>query len=214
MSRKGNVIHWFRKGLRLHDNPALTEACSQADTVYPIFLLDPHFANPDNIGINRYCFLLQSLKDLDEQLKGLGSRLYLFKGKPDVVLPKLFRSWNVSLLTMEADYEPYAIQRDEHISSIALKANIEVKKYATHTLHDMDSYRNGAFRTTYGSFQELFLSLPSPESPLDVPTKVSMIFALMFSNTLLYPNRSAVIHQVSTRWQMTQTLSSWIGSHP
>jgi hypothetical protein len=29
------AVHWFRKGLRLHDNPALLAACSAATTVYP-----------------------------------------------------------------------------------------------------------------------------------------------------------------------------------
>jgi len=82
------AIHWFRKGLRLHDNPALIEACKGAKQVtvntfvpratpclcsftnfganafiqvYPMFFLDPHFAKPELVGVNRYRFLLQSL---------------------------------------------------------------------------------------------------------------------------------------------------------
>ena len=31
------------QGLRLHDNPALLEACRDAQHVYPIFVIDPHF---------------------------------------------------------------------------------------------------------------------------------------------------------------------------
>jgi hypothetical protein len=31
------------QGLRLHDNPALLEACRGAAHVYPIFILDPFF---------------------------------------------------------------------------------------------------------------------------------------------------------------------------
>jgi cryptochrome len=45
MSGKQTVIHWFRKGLRVHDNPALNEAISKAislkGSVRPIFILDP-----------------------------------------------------------------------------------------------------------------------------------------------------------------------------
>lgn len=33
------AIHWFRHGLRLHDNPALFEA-SQNCILYPIFIFD------------------------------------------------------------------------------------------------------------------------------------------------------------------------------
>jgi DNA photolyase len=61
------AIHWFRKGLRLHDNPSLLEACTTSSKVYPIFIIDPWFAKPDKVGINRYSFLLESLTDLDKR---------------------------------------------------------------------------------------------------------------------------------------------------
>lgn len=45
MSKKQTVIHWFRKGLRVHDNPALVRAINEAidrkAAVRPIFMLDP-----------------------------------------------------------------------------------------------------------------------------------------------------------------------------
>jgi cryptochrome len=31
------------QGLRLHDNPALLEACRGAQHVYPVFVIDPYF---------------------------------------------------------------------------------------------------------------------------------------------------------------------------
>lgn len=68
------AIHWFRKGLRLHDNPALQAACKVADDVKPVFILDPWFANNANVGVNRWRFLLQTLQNLDENLKKINSR--------------------------------------------------------------------------------------------------------------------------------------------
>lgn len=45
MSGKQTVVHWFRKGLRVHDNPALLRAINEAvnkkAAVRPIFILDP-----------------------------------------------------------------------------------------------------------------------------------------------------------------------------
>ncbi|KAG7239817.1 hypothetical protein INR49_028339, partial [Caranx melampygus] len=49
-----NSIHWFRKGLRLHDNPALREAVRGADTVRCVYFLDPWFAGSSNVGVNRW----------------------------------------------------------------------------------------------------------------------------------------------------------------
>lgn len=49
-----NSVHWFRKGLRLHDNPALQEALNGADTLRCVYILDPWFAGAANVGINRW----------------------------------------------------------------------------------------------------------------------------------------------------------------
>lgn len=53
-----NSVHWFRKGLRLHDNPALQEALNGADTVRCVYILDPWFAGAANVGINRWRFVI------------------------------------------------------------------------------------------------------------------------------------------------------------
>nr|XP_055030960.1 cryptochrome-1b [Misgurnus anguillicaudatus]XP_055030961.1 cryptochrome-1b [Misgurnus anguillicaudatus] len=39
-----NTVHWFRKGLRFHDNPALGESITKADTLRCVYILDPWFA--------------------------------------------------------------------------------------------------------------------------------------------------------------------------
>lgn len=38
-------------------------------------------------------FLLQSLEDLDLNLRKLGSRLFVLRGQPVDVLPKFFKEW-------------------------------------------------------------------------------------------------------------------------
>uniref|UniRef100_A0A671MTT2 Cryptochrome-2-like n=1 Tax=Sinocyclocheilus anshuiensis TaxID=1608454 RepID=A0A671MTT2_9TELE len=86
-----NSVHWFRKGLRLHDNPALQEALNGADTVRCVYILDPWFAGSANVGINRWRFLLESLEDLDTSLRKLNSRLFVVRGQPAEVFPRLFK---------------------------------------------------------------------------------------------------------------------------
>lgn len=68
-------VHWFRKGLRLHDNPALMAALRDCKELYPVFILDPHLHNNTCVGINRWRFLVGALKDLDCSLRRLNSRL-------------------------------------------------------------------------------------------------------------------------------------------
>lgn len=87
------AIHWFRKGLRLHDNPSLLEACTASSKVYPIFIIDPWFAKPDKVGINRYSFLLESLTDLDTRYKANNLSMHTIQ---HVI------SWNIFFLKQPA----------------------------------------------------------------------------------------------------------------
>lgn len=85
---------WFRKGLRVHDNPALDAARrgGAAARLYPVFVLDPRYLLPDQAapspgsaraGVARVRFLLESLSDLDARLRRLGSRLLLLRARDD-----------------------------------------------------------------------------------------------------------------------------------
>jgi cryptochrome len=83
---------WFRKGLRVHDNPALDLARRAAARVYPVFVLDPRYLRPDpdapspvsaRAGVARVRFLLESLDDLDSRLRRIGSRLLLLRARDD-----------------------------------------------------------------------------------------------------------------------------------
>ena len=84
MQSKADVhsILWFRKGLRLHDNPALQAALKDATRVYPTFIIDPNFVAPEKVGVRRFNFLLESMHDLDRSLRVLGSKLFVLRGNP------------------------------------------------------------------------------------------------------------------------------------
>lgn len=49
-----HTVHWFRRGLRLHDNPSLREGIRYSATFRCIFILDPWFAGSSNVGINKW----------------------------------------------------------------------------------------------------------------------------------------------------------------
>lgn len=95
MASGSSSLVWFRKGLRIHDNPALEHAAKGSTYLYPVFVIDPHYMEPDptafspgsgRAGVNRIRFLLESLANLDSSLRKLGSRLLVLKGEPGEVL--------------------------------------------------------------------------------------------------------------------------------
>ena len=171
-------IHWFRKGLRVHDNPALVDACADATAVQPIFVLDPWFLTPSRVGANRVRFLLQSLTDLDASLRARGSSLLVLRGDPKAVVPAALRAWGCDRLTHEVDTEPYASARDAAVRDAAKRVGAEVKTFASHTLYDMERLLSkcpkGAPPTSYASFLKIAgscgaVAKPAPPPPASMP---------------------------------------------
>ncbi|XP_047523326.1 cryptochrome-1-like [Pieris napi] len=160
-----HTVHWFRKGLRLHDNPALREGLIDASTFRCVFIIDPWFASSSNVGINKWRFLLQCLGDLDNSLRKLNSRLFVVRGQPADALPKLFQEWGTTALSFEEDPEPYGRVRDHNITTKCREVGINVLSRASHTLYKLDNIieRNGGKAPlTYHQFQALIASMPAP----------------------------------------------------
>uniref|UniRef100_A0A8C2JRX8 Cryptochrome circadian regulator 3a n=1 Tax=Cyprinus carpio TaxID=7962 RepID=A0A8C2JRX8_CYPCA len=172
-----NSIHWFRKGLRLHDNPALQEAVRGADTVRCVYFLDPWFAGSSNLGVHRWRFLLQCLDDLDSNLRKLNSRLFVIRGQPANVFPRLFKEWKISRLTFEYDSEPFGKERDAAIKKLAMEAGVEVIVKISHTLYNLDKItelNGGQPPLTYKRFQTLISRMDPPEMPVETLSNTIM----------------------------------------
>uniref|UniRef100_A0AAQ4RWR2 Photolyase/cryptochrome alpha/beta domain-containing protein n=1 Tax=Gasterosteus aculeatus aculeatus TaxID=481459 RepID=A0AAQ4RWR2_GASAC len=172
-----NSIHWFRKGLRLHDNPAILQAVQGAGTLRCVYFLDPWFAGSSNVGVNRWRFLLQCLEDLDANLRKLNSRLFVIRGQPANVFPRLFKEWKISRLTFEYDSEPFGKERDAAIKKLAMEAGVEVIVKTSHTLYDLDKIielNGGQPPLTYKRFQTLISRLDPPEMPVETLSQTLM----------------------------------------
>ncbi|XP_075906875.1 cryptochrome circadian regulator 5 [Nelusetta ayraudi] len=170
-------IHWFRKGLRLHDNPALMAALKDCKKLFPVFVLDPQLHNKSQYGVNRWRFLIGSLKDLDTSLRKLNSRLFVVRGKPEDVFPELFDNWKVTKLTYEYDTEPYSLSRDETVSALAKKHNVEVVYRVSHTLYNIERIieeNNGKPPLTYNRMQAIVKTIGPPKKPISSPTMEDM----------------------------------------
>nr|WDV40244.1 cryptochrome 2 [Sinonovacula constricta] len=168
-----NVLHWFRKGLRLHDNPALREALVGSTTYRCVYILDPWFAGVSQVGVNKWRFLLQCLENLDSSLRKLNSRLFVVRGQPAEVFPKLFKEWNINVLSFEEDPEPFGKNRDEAISSLAREVGINVIIRTSHTLYDLQKIiaaNDGIPPLTFKRFQSILSKMDPPDKPEDTIT--------------------------------------------
>jgi deoxyribodipyrimidine photo-lyase len=105
------TIVWFRRDLRLHDLPALTQALALGP-VAPLFVLDPRLVNGRWPSSNRTAFMLACLRELDAGLRQRGNQLNIRVGHPKGEVPKFARETGASEVFISRDYSPYARRRD------------------------------------------------------------------------------------------------------
>eukprot|EP01079_Euglenida_sp_SAG-EU17-18_P004471 gene4471-809_t len=134
--------------------------------------------------------LTQTLQDLDKQLEGLGLRLFVARGRPADVFPKLIQDWKVN---QEVDTEPYARVRDIEIASIVKSHGASVSTEVSHTLYDVNAVlaaAKGKFPTAYRSFQDLVSRLPPPPPPISCPKARADIHCMYFGPEYAVPSVS------------------------
>ncbi|MGQ0631140.1 MAG: cryptochrome/photolyase family protein [Sporichthyaceae bacterium] len=109
------TVMWFRRDLRLSDNPALLTAAGQGglgggpSAVVPLFVLDPALWGP--AGQARRAYLRASLADLGERTGGLVIR----HGDPVAEVVATARAAGATAVHVAADFGPYGRRRDQAV---------------------------------------------------------------------------------------------------
>jgi deoxyribodipyrimidine photo-lyase len=118
-------IMWFRRDLRLSDNPALLAAIEAGDEIVPVFILENELIQAT--GAKGLAYLAASLKSLDEALK---NKLHICEGDPVEVLDNLKKKYKASSVHISTAYEPYGLARDSRIESAGVELTRTGSPYA------------------------------------------------------------------------------------
>ena len=122
------VLVWFRRDLRLSDNPALAWAAGTGKPVIPVFILDEETGDTVAGSASRW-WLHGSLRELDAGLRRLGSRLVLRRGPAERELPGLVKDCGASTVIWNRLYDPTATTRDRRIKAGLKEGGIEARSF-------------------------------------------------------------------------------------
>jgi deoxyribodipyrimidine photo-lyase len=133
------TVMWFRRDLRLQDNPALVEAAEAAGgEVLALFVLDPALTGPS--GAPRLAVLHRTLAALDGQLHG---RLVIRRGDPRTVLPRVCQEVGADAVFCAGDHGPYGTDRDRAVAD-ALPSDLELHRIGSSYAVPPGAIRNGS----------------------------------------------------------------------
>jgi deoxyribodipyrimidine photo-lyase len=138
-------IHWFRRDLRLRNNPALHAALhASGGRVVPLFILDDAILRAPDTGAARVTFMLESLRVLDQALRDAGSRLIIRRGNPLAVLRELAEQIDIGGLCFNRDYLPTAYLRDTEIERALGERGIAVQSYQDAVIYEASAILTNA----------------------------------------------------------------------
>ncbi|MEV7398736.1 deoxyribodipyrimidine photo-lyase [Aeromicrobium sp. NPDC092404] len=162
-------VMWFRRDLRLGDNPAVLDAqAAGPDGVVPLFVLDARLWTP--AATARTAYLSRLLTDFSDRVGGL----HVGHGDPAVEVLNVARSVGADTVHVAADHGPYGSRRDRRVEAALAEHDIAlVRTGSPHavapgrvTKSDGSGYR--VFTPFFRAWQEHGWRGPAPVAT-DVP---------------------------------------------
>ncbi len=107
------AVAWFRRDLRLADNPAWAAATSHA-TAVPVVVFEPRLLAA--AGAHRLRAYLGAVAGLEQSLENIGAPLHVVVGDPVEVIGSVAAQLGAATVCVNADVTPYAARRDRQVA--------------------------------------------------------------------------------------------------
>lgn len=145
----------FRRDLRCDDNTALIRALESSAQVIACFIFDPRQTGEHPYKSEpAFAFMLQSLKDLQSQLKKRHGHLFIFEGLAHEVVGRLIEEQKIDAVYLNEDYTPFSVKRDLAIKKLCADKGVAFHSLADALLNDPRAVtkNGGGIYTVYTPF--------------------------------------------------------------
>ncbi len=136
------TIYWFRNDLRLHDNESLLKA-TQLGEVVSVYVFDERQFAETSLGFKktgalRTKFLIESVADLRESLRKLGSDLVVKIGKPEIIVAEIAEKIDAKFVFAAQEATSEETICDQKLRENLAKSNAELRLCWQSTLFHRD----------------------------------------------------------------------------
>tara|TARA_R110000868_G_scaffold2321_2_gene17216 strand:- start:14807 stop:16264 length:1458 start_codon:yes stop_codon:yes gene_type:complete len=198
ISATGCVMMWFRRDLRLADNPALRAAVQTGRPLILLFVDDRDRKLGTSPGAAADWWLEGSLRRLGQDIAARGGQLSLHRGDPAVLLPQLAGSLAVDEVFWNRSGEPAIDARDRLIATQLRQAGIMPRVFHATTLVDPDQLKTGSGQPykVFSAFWRSALRTLAPNAALPAPVSLTSASSPSGGENL-------------TRWALRPTAPDW-----
>lgn len=159
------LILWFRRDLRLDDNPMLHAAATTGHPLIPVFIGDEALFGIGAAARWRYG---ESIADFAKRLESRGTRLVLRRGPALAVLRDLVVQSGAGAVWWTRAYDPQARDRDSAVKAALRADGIEARSFAGHLLAEPWEVATGQ-GTPYRVYTPFWKALNARDIPAPCP---------------------------------------------
>lgn len=168
------ALVWFRRDLRLADNPALELAQRHHARIVPLYIHTPDEESPWQPGAASRWWLHQSLAALGRDLAARGAPLQIRVGDSLEVLHESLRSSGATAVYWNRLYDPSPIARDTRVKQSLKEAGVDVHSSNAALLvepWDIATGQGGPYRVFTPYWRKLRAQL-HPSAPAAAPARI------------------------------------------
>lgn len=168
------TIVWFRRDLRIDDNPALVAAVERGAPVLPVFVWAPDEEQGWSPGAASQWWLHQSLASLQQDLQRLGSPLVLRSGESLAELRQVIDETGAEAVYWNRGYEPAVVERDQEIKAAVEDTDLDVHSFNGNLLYEpweIQTQQDKPYQV-FTPFWKNCQSRDEPAEPVTAPSKL------------------------------------------
>lgn len=135
------VLVWFRRNLRIRDNPQIHTAVETGRPIVPVYIFDESSGlRPPGDGTRWW--LHKSLERLSEDLSAHGTALTLRHGPAGDIIPALARETGADEVYCDKAYDPPTAARDDRLERSLAAQGVRLVSLNASLLFEPDEIRN------------------------------------------------------------------------
>jgi len=143
MKEQSINVFWFRRDLRITDNPGFYRALTSGKPVLPVFIFDTGILSDLEDDDSRVTFILKQVQMLHDLFEENGSSFWIYHGKPLDAFKLLNTEYTIDTVFANQDYEPDAVSRDNGISVFLASGGSRLQLCKDHVIFHQDDVLNG-----------------------------------------------------------------------